>query len=166
MRNRDDKIKEANMVSNGYLDAAKYLKMCENNDGLVMGMYAPAYTANLALACELYFKQILMIRKIHIKHEHELKGLFKKIPHDIKLKIEEKYNEKMQVKFSECAIQSMTLDECLDKYNTAFEDWRYTYEGGKKANTIAEVHFFVLVDVAKMITDEMVEQHFANNPVR
>ena len=42
-----------------------------------MGVYAPAYTVNLAFACELYFKQLLMIRGIDITENgrkiHKLK---------------------------------------------------------------------------------------------
>lgn len=63
MEKNVNRIQEANMVTNGYLDAAKYLKKCEKQNILLMGIYAPAYTANLAFACELYFKQLLMIKK-------------------------------------------------------------------------------------------------------
>lgn len=159
MASNVNRIREAHMIAKGYLDAAEYLKSCEKENGWLMGEYASAYTANLAFACELYFKQLLMIRKIDVKHVHVLKDLFLKISPDIKLKIEAKYNEKMKVELSERAMQPMTLDECLDKYNTAFKEWRYTYEGGKAMNTIAEIHFFVLVRELKEITDEIIEQY-------
>lgn len=55
------------MMTRGFLDVAYHLKNCEKRDGWLLGLYAPAYTANLAFACELYFKQILFINKISTK---------------------------------------------------------------------------------------------------
>ena len=80
MENNINRIEEANMVSNGYLSAARYLKMCVEKEYTLLGIYAPAYTANLALACELYFKQLLVIRKIDVTENgrkiHKLKNLY------------------------------------------------------------------------------------------
>ena len=48
-------------------------------------------------------------------------------------------------------IQSMTIQDCLDRYDTAFEDWRYIYEGNKKCNTTAEKDFFIWQKQLKLL---------------
>ena len=142
--------------------------MCVEKEYTLLGIYAPAYTANLALACELYFKQLLVIRKIDVTENgrkiHKLKNLYLKIPFELQSQIENKYNEKIKPKKLNAEIEFMTLSECLDKYDTAFEDWRYTYEGNKKANTVAGEEFFVLVDVVKEIADEIVKKYLKVDP--
>lgn len=49
-----------------------------------------------------------------------------------------------------------SIMECLNMYNTAFEDWRYIYEGGKECNTVAGTEFFNLVGAVQKIADEKV----------
>ena len=137
----ENKVKESNMVANGFLDAAYYLKKCEAKDMVLLGVYAPAYTANLAFACELYFKQLLYIKGIDVTRIHGLKKLYEKIPQDMQNEIIIEYQRNLQSEEKE--IQSMTIQDCLDRYDTAFEDWRYIYEGNKKSNTTAEKDFFI-----------------------
>lgn len=159
-----NKIKYSNMMTRGFLDAAYHLKNCEKRDGWLLGLYAPAYTANLAFACELYFKQILFLNKISTKENgkniHGLKKLFMKIPVDIQQEIEAEYNKRMTTKALGIEpVQFLNVKECLDMYNTAFEDWRYIYEGGKECNTVAGIEFFNLVDAVQKIVDEKVNDN-------
>ncbi len=149
-------VKESNMLTNGFFDAACYLKKCEKADGFLLGIYAPAYTVNLALACELYFKQLLYINGIDAKENgrniHGLKALFKKVPSNIQTEIQKIYLENKN------SNQYMSIDECLNLYDTAFEDWRYTYEGGKDCNTVADKDFFDFVHALKMVADKKAEE--------
>ena len=164
MHMEKNKIKYSNMMTRGFLDAAYYLKNCEKKDGLLLGLYAPAYTANLAFACELYFKQILFVNKISTKENgkniHGLKNLFMKIPEKIREEIEAEYNKRMTTKVTATEpVRFLSVKECLDKYNTAFEDWRYIYEGDKECNTVAGIEFFNLVDAVQKIVDEKVNDN-------
>lgn len=145
------------MIANGFFSAACYLKDCEKNNGFLMGMYAPAYTANLAFACELYFKQLLgIIQKDNIQG-HKLKTLFEEISPEVKKEIKTEYNKKMNNDDEgKNTYKTLSFEDCLDVYNTAFEDWRYTYEGGKTCNTVAEREFFTLVSIVKRIADKKI----------
>lgn len=150
-----NKIKEANMIANGYMNAAKYLKKCEQENLSLMGIYASAYTTNLAFACELYFKQLLLLSGKNIDG-HKLNELFSDLPDKLRVKVEKEYSAKVLSETSKRNVQPMSLNECLKEYNSAFCDWRYTFEGNKATNRIADLHFFILADVLKQVADDMI----------
>lgn len=88
------------------------------NDIISGGMYP--FVVNMAFACELYIKAILIYNSNNDKIEksHDLKKLFETLPADAQSKIKTIFSEK----------SDGDLETILPEINTAFVDWRYAYE--------------------------------------
>ncbi len=94
------------------------------NDIICGGMYP--FVVNMAFACELYIKAILIYKSNNNKIEksHDLKKLFETLPIDVQSNIKTIFSEK----------SDGDLEIILPEINTAFVDWRYAYEKNVSAN--------------------------------
>ena len=140
-----NKLEKMKMTADGFVAAADYLNQAISKDGFLLGIYGPAYTANLAFACEVYLKQLQLLT-VGIKKGYELKCLYQSLSDDAKEKIRSKYEnycKKYHIE-NNSNTKLQDIDSCLESYNKAFEDWRYWFEGGKSSTYIGgkELHLF------------------------
>lgn len=148
-------IRKSMMNAEGYLEAANALRKKISNNGYYLGIYGPAYTANLAFACELYIKQLLLLTGRHMTG-HKLENLYNELPEQYKQEIDISYRDlctKCIVK-NKYKLQLRSLKDCIHAYNNAFEDWRYWYEGGKQSISLGWIDFHILIEVIKSKVEE------------
>lgn len=87
--------------------------------------YAFPAVVNLAFACELYLKAILIkAGKFTNIHMHCLDKLFLKLPKNNQVQAEDEFMSKCQY--------STTLLQTLEAHSKTFESWRYAFEEDKK----------------------------------
>ena len=145
------KIQKAVMVADGFYDAAVFLKEQMRQDGLKLVVYGPPYTANLAFACEVYLKQLNEIEGRTIKG-HTLSKLFNKLDEKTRTDIENEYKRRCEIDVNEhpgMPIELRLLSECIKEYDSAFEDWRYWYEGKKKSKSLGWRDFHIFIEVIR-----------------
>lgn len=143
-------IERAIMSAEGFVTAAKLLMEENNKDGWRLAQYAPAITTNLALACEIYMKQIIGFTEEKYTSGHYLRYLYNKIEVKEKEIIERKFKTEVKLFLEKNPnwMQELSIDSCLDKYNVAFENWRYIYEPEKAdANYVAGPDLEILASV-------------------
>lgn len=153
------KIEKMQMTADGFIAAADYLDQAISKDGFLLGIYGPAYTANLAFGCEVYLKQLQLLTG-DVKNGHELKCLYQALNDDIKAMIRSKYENDCQKYCEEINnnAELQNLDLCLKNYNKAFEDWRYWYEGEKSSSYIGWVELRIFAKNLAELVSEMTEQ--------
>jgi len=141
--------------ASGFKEAADHLNKLISKNGATLLEYGPAYTTNLSLSCELYFKALLCDDTTG----HGLVSLFKKVDDSIKKSIIRNYENKCQEynKRSKLFYDFKTLDECLREYDNAFEDWRYYYEGNKKSNLLGGLDLSIFIDCIEEEVDKLEE---------
>lgn len=151
-------IERMQMNAEGFKAAANYLDQAISKNGVFLGVYGPAYTANLAFACELYLKQLLLLTgKKQIGHE--LKSLYQYLNDDTKAQIKRAYEKKCEEFYAEVDnnVELRDLDSCLEAYNKAFEDWRYWYEGGKSSDCIGWKDFHILIETLDELIEKLIQ---------
>ena len=85
-------IERMQMNAEGFKAAANYFDQAISKYVVFLGVYGPAYTANLAFACELYLIQLLLLTgKKQIGHE--LKSLYQYLNDDTKAQIKRAYEK-------------------------------------------------------------------------
>lgn len=149
-------IVKMQMNANGFMAAANYLKQAISKNALLIGIYGPAYTANLAFACELYLKQLLLLTGVK-KKGHELKVLYQYLNDDIKVQIRSEYErkcEEFRTKINR-DMEIRDLDTCLEDYNKAFEDWRYWFEGEKSSDRMGWEDFHLFIETLVELISKM-----------
>lgn len=87
--------------------------------------YASVFATNLAFACELYLKAILMSEKQKLYIIHKLDDLYNQISSQTKAKLETEFNRN---EFG------YILDQSLKKCSDTFTNFRYLYENSDKKN--------------------------------
>lgn len=153
------KIEKMQMTVDGFMAAADYLNQAISKDGVLLGIYGPAYTANLAFACEVYLKQLQLLT-IGIEKGHELKRLYQSLNDDTKALIRGKYKNNCEKYCAEINnnTELQDLDLCLENYNKAFEDWRYWFEGEKSSSYIGGIEFRIFIKSLDELVSEMTRQ--------
>ena len=107
----------------------------------------PVSVINFNFAAELYLKGLHLLTTKQEKSGHEIWKLYKDLPIEIKIRIEEKYDEFVlsdkeelgdyEAKFIINKIDpiivrdSNSLKNMLILHNKSFEEWRYLYENRK-----------------------------------
>lgn len=86
-------------------------------------------------------------------------SLFEKVDDSIKKSIIRNYENKCEEynKRAKLSYDFKTLDECLNMYDKAFEDWRYCYEGNKKSNLLRSLDLSIFIDCIKEEVDKLEE---------
>lgn len=86
-------------------------------------------------------------------------SLFEKVDDSIKKSIIRNYENKCEEhnKCSKLSYDFKTLDECLNMYDNAFEDWRYYYEGNKKSNLLGGLDLSIRIDCIEEEVDKLEE---------
>ena len=126
--NRSGEALQAYYSATGFLDTAENLFSTGKKDAAYLftcSMYP--LTVNASFACELYIKAILILNNLSYRHIHELKSIYSMLPEKVKESIEQAY--------SACG-QSDSVDSILEKYNTAFINWRYPFDTKSSKNTL------------------------------
>ncbi|MDD6400033.1 MAG: hypothetical protein PUG10_00305 [Lachnospiraceae bacterium] len=123
-------IERALMSAEGFGAAAKLLMEKTNKNAWYLGIYAPAITANLSFACEIYMKQIIGFNEEKYTKGHYLRDLYRKISPQEREFIEGEFDEKVKsfLRKNSDWMEPFSINNCLDDYNKAFEEWRYVYE--------------------------------------
>lgn len=149
-------ITRMQMNAEGFMAAANYLDQAISKNGVLLGVYGPAYTANLAFACELYLKQLLLLTG-EKRTGHDLKNLYQYLNDDTKVQIKREYERKCEEYHAKVDgnIELRDLDSCLESYNRAFEDWRYWYEGEKSSNCIGWKDFHILIKTLAELIEKL-----------
>ena len=149
-------IERALMSAEGFVMAAKLLIEKTNKNAWYLGIYAPAITANLSFACEIYMKQIIGFNEEKYTQGHYLSDLYKKISPEERKVIEDKFNDKIKCFFERNSdwCEPISINDCLNKYNKAFEEWRYVYEPKERnmyftADPVLEVLTYTLEEYIK-----------------
>lgn len=98
--------------------------------------YASVFSVNAALACELYFKAILIYNSSENKavKEHDLSKLLDELPQTVQTYIANEYKTKL----------NKSLTEFLKKYGNSFIKWRYPHE---QSVEIGITEILTLVDI-------------------
>lgn len=106
-------------------------KIEDSDEFLCGGMYP--FTVNVAFACELYMKAILIHNSADgtIAKGHKLDELFNALPNDAQNQIETLFNKKLK----------HDLHSLLEEISTAFVEWRYAFEGGVRINVTGILTF-------------------------
>lgn len=93
-------------------------KIEEDFDGFLSGGMYP-FTVNIAFACELYMKAILIYGSTEntIIRVHKLDELFDVLPNDAKVQIEALYSRQLKRDFR----------SLLSEISNTFIDWRYAF---------------------------------------
>lgn len=104
----------------------------ENSDVFLCGGMYP-FTVNIAFACELYMKAILIDDSTGdtIIRGHKLDELFDVLPTDAKVQIEAMYSDQHKRDFK----------SLLSEISNAFIDWRYAFEKGVHINVTGILAF-------------------------
>ena len=85
--------------------------------------YAVPAVVYFAFSCEIFLKTLLLCHNISFKKIHNLEDLYKKLPDEIKGKIEQNIYNCYDV------TEKYILDtETLGEISNAFQEWRYLYE--------------------------------------
>lgn len=86
----------------------------------LMNTFYP-YSVNVAFACELYFKAIMIYRspENEFSKGHDLRGLFDQLPVSDSTQISQAFTQQNR---------SKSLEAFLDKNRNTFIDWRYATE--------------------------------------
>lgn len=111
-------IDEMHRAARGFINTACLLK----DDTLSFdyyALYAPAYAVNLAFACELSLKEIILISGSTYKGVHYLDDLFDVLPLDLQREIQANFS------FDH---PDEHIKDCLTAYRNAFVIWRYLHE--------------------------------------
>ena len=144
------------MNADGFLYAANCLRDSISKDGTMLGIYGPAYTANLAFACELYLKQLYIIEN-RDAWGHEIKKLFEELDESDKQKIIKEYENRCNDFSSNRNVVIRKVEKLLEDYNTAFEDWRYWFEGGKASKHLGWCDFHIFINVIRDMVMEFAD---------
>jgi hypothetical protein len=97
------------------------------------GSAVAPFVVNTAFALELYIKTLALQHGKKL-HGHELVKLFKNLPSAAKQEVEKRLRQLSNTSEWRCEIDSMDdLRAVIEDLNTAFVDWRYSYEQPKKA---------------------------------
>lgn len=149
-------IERMQMNAEGFMAAANYLDQAISKNGVLLGIYGPAYTTNLAFACELYLKQLLLLTG-EKRTGHELKSLYQYLNDDAKAQIKREYEKKCEEYHTkvDSKVELRGLDSCLEAYNKAFEDWRYWYEEKKSSNCIGWKDFHILIETLAELVEQL-----------
>ncbi len=107
----------------------------------------PVSVINFNFAAELYLKGLHLLTTKQERSGHEIWKLFKDLPTEIKIQIEEKYDDlvlsdnkelgEYSAKFiinklePKTLRESSSLKDMLLLHNKSFEEWRYLYENRK-----------------------------------
>ena len=149
----NSEVRHAMYNAEGYVLAAKYLQSKIYENGINLVPYSSALTMNLAFSAEIYLKVLNIILNDNKKSGHKLIDLYKSLPYKHKNLIETDYNNEIN-KYDinrDVPYNHLSLNECLNIYNEAFVNWRYSYERNKKDKllAVASIDLFILVDVFK-----------------
>ena len=145
---KDIKVSRAMMGAEGFMYAAKCLRDSIYANGVMLGIYGPAYTANLAFACELYLKQLLTLDNKDVRG-HKLLELYGNLNEEYRKDIEKEYISRCNEFLRERDVEMRSLEKCLADYNSAFEDWRYWYEGGKESKVMGWYDFHIFIEILR-----------------
>lgn len=111
-------IDEMHRTARGFINTACLLReepcSCD-----YYALYTPAYAVNLAFACELSLKEIILISGSTYKGIHYLDDLFAALPTDIQQAIQTYYSIEHR---------GEQIIDCLAAYRNAFVIWRYLHE--------------------------------------
>lgn len=111
-------IDEMHRTARGFINTACLLKG-DNLSFDYYALYAPAYAVNLAFACELSLKEIILILGSTYKGIHYLDDLFAALPLNLQQEIQANYNYEHPGEH---------IKDCLTAYRNAFVIWRYLHE--------------------------------------
>ena len=145
---KETKLNRALMDADGFLFAANFLRDAIFANYLGLVVYGPAYTANLAFACELYLKQLLILED-NEQRGHKLKDLYNCLSADSKDFISAEYVKRCNDFKEKHDVTLSSFEDCLENYNTAFEDWRYWYEGNKNSKMMGWYDFHILIEILR-----------------
>ena len=124
----DTAIGDLNVCKDAANQFYKTAQKCEGdnlNEYFMIGFYP--YVVNIAFACELYMKAIMIYRspQREFYKGHDLCSLFSRLETADKQYIEEKFNEKNPAK---------NLTAFLTENGNSFVEWRYALEQPVKVN--------------------------------
>lgn len=140
---RTDKVQLAISTfrtANNYFEAAQIL--------LKFIHLMPVILTNISFACELYLKALLHGYNIDFGNTHGLKGLFLKLPEEIRMYIS-----------GNIAIDNREyeFDLCLTEQNEAFVVYRYMNEA--KAISANPIFLFAFAHILKFVYESLIVEH-------
>jgi len=108
-------------TADGYLAAGKCLLDTQKNGVSFFAYYISPCAVNLAFACELYLKYLyaMTCHDLTVQINHKLLDLYHKLPEKTQLLIKADYLKWTSI---------LNFDECLEKHNLTFKQFRYIYE--------------------------------------
>lgn len=127
-------------IANNYFEAAQTL--------LKSIHLMPVILTNISFACELYLKALLHGYNIDFGNTHGLKGLFLKLPEEIRIYIS-----------GNIAIDNREteFDLCLTEQNEAFVVYRYMNEA--KTITANPIFLFAFAHILKFVYESLIAEH-------
>lgn len=136
----------ANAFLNVGIYCNKYDKQIQTESILFScdAFYAIPAIVNIAFACELYLKALIVRETNKPAIGHDLAALYDQIPPSIRNVVENQFKNKCKYPVS--------LSETLEMHKKAFENWRYIFEGKNKES---EAYPDNLILAAEVLRDEL-----------
>ena len=108
---------------------------------------------NLAFACEIFLKTLLLFNDVKYKRKHKLEDLFNELPQKYKTEIENR-----------CLLEYRTLHDSfgfslLFNVSDAFEKWRYCYEHHNLQLKVGFLYIFAAI-LRDICSQELFGQHW------
>ncbi|MBQ6419948.1 MAG: hypothetical protein IJK02_02630 [Clostridia bacterium] len=131
-------------AANQFFHVAKWCSDNRDPINFIMNTFYP-YAVNVAFACELYLKAIMIYRSSQNEFSkgHNLKELFDNLPFFDANQLSQIFAQKYS---------SKTLEMFLDENKNTFIDWRYALEHEVKAEISA---FDVFVSILKEYVEKI-----------
>lgn len=121
------KALEATIIAEGFLSTANLIDQSIHDGFQRMSIYLYPHTVNVAVACELFLKVLLILQDGECPDKHTLVGLYERIDESVKEKVSKRY------KSAKC---KMSLGKCLQTYNNAVVEWRYLFDEKYEGKTL------------------------------
>jgi len=137
-------------TANSFFNSAIYCSKAENS--FYKGFDTPVIV-NLAFACEIYIKMLLIFENNKTMRSHDLFELFQKLSDDKQKNIN---NRMLQLGYKQNNGMEMNELYCLAK---SFEQWRYRYE-----YSILNCNMGYLTTFATVLRDQCSEDIFNSMP--